>query len=175
MPYTYNKFPASFIHLRLEERNKAIVIANTLIEEGYPDQMALSIAISNAKQWAYYYFNEGLGGKQNINVHLVPNPQGWALISEDVNTIIFICHAKTEALLKARSYAKTEKLKLFIHSEEGKIHDIESFVVNLPHKENREFDEEKLLIDRGRSNIGNKSFLPKRRHSQLIFSPMVAL
>ncbi|MFL5730135.1 MAG: DUF2188 domain-containing protein [Cytophagaceae bacterium] len=174
MPYTYNKFPASFIHMRLEERNKAIAMVKTLIDEGYDDKMAQAIAISNAKQWACYYFNEGLAGKLNTNVHLVPNPQGWALISEDVNTIIFICHDKTEALSKARSHAKNEKLRLFIHSEEGRIHDVESFAVNLPAAQNRTFDEEKLLIDRGRDQGENKSFLPKRRHSQLVFQPKVA-
>jgi Uncharacterized protein conserved in bacteria (DUF2188) len=173
MPYTYNKFPASFIHLRQEERNKAITIANALIEEGYPDQMALPIAISNAKQWACYYFKEGLEGKQNINVHLIPNPKGWALITEDENTIIFICSEKTDALGKARLYAKNEKLKLFIHSEEGRIHDVESFAVNLPNKGSHPFDEEKFLIDKGRNNRENKSFLPKRRHSQLVFQPNV--
>jgi hypothetical protein len=169
MLYTYNKFPASFAHLRLEERNKAIEMANTLIEEGYAEQMALSIAVSNARQWTCYYFNEGLEGKQNINIHLVPNPKGWALISEDVNTVIFICNAKTEALSKARSYAKNEKLKLFIHSEEGKIYDVESFAVNLPNNGSRTFGEEKFLVDRDRNNSENKNFLPKRRHSQLIF------
>jgi hypothetical protein len=175
MPYTYNKFPASFIHLRMEERNKAIEMANTLIEEDYDEQMAQVIAISNARQWAYYYYNEGLSGKMNTNVHLVPNPVGWALMSEDVNTTIFRCVDKTEALLKARIYAKNDKLKLFIHSEQGKIQDIESFAVNLPQKGNREFDEEKMLIDKGRNNMQNTSFLPKRRHSQLVFQPKVAL
>jgi hypothetical protein len=169
MRHTYNKFPVSFMNLRLAERNKAIEIANTLIEEGYTEPMALSIAISNAKQWAYYHFNEALEGKQNINVHLVPNPQGWALISEDVNTIIFICADKAEALLKSRMYAKNEKMKLFLHTEEGKIYDLESFMVNLPNKENHTFDEEKILIRNERNNMENKTFLPKRRHSQLIF------
>jgi uncharacterized protein YdaT len=169
MRYTYNKFPVSFRHLRLEERNKAIEIANTLIEEGYTDQTALFIAISNAKQWACYYFNEGLEGKENINFHLVPNPHGWALISEDVNTLIFTCQAKAEALAKARSYAKNEKIRLFIHSEDGKISDLESFAVNIPNKDNGSFDEEKFLIEREKKSMENKSFLPKRRHSQLIF------
>jgi hypothetical protein len=169
MLYTYNKFPASFAHLRLEERNKAIEMANTLLEEGYSEQMAQTIAVSNAKQWTYYFHNEALAGKLNMNVHLIPNPLGWALISEDISTIIFICPDKAEALVKSRAYAKNDKCKLFIHSEEGRIQDIESFVVNIPHQEIREFDEEKFLTDIGRSNMKNTRYLPKRRHSQLVF------
>lgn len=53
MPWTENNYPASMKNLTPEVRNKAIEIANSLLEkEGYPEDRAIPIAIDTAEEWA---------------------------------------------------------------------------------------------------------------------------
>ncbi|NDJ84710.1 MAG: hypothetical protein GYB66_02385 [Chloroflexi bacterium] len=51
MPWTTEDYPASMKNLEEVIRNKAIEIANALLEEGYEEGRAISIAISQAKKW----------------------------------------------------------------------------------------------------------------------------
>jgi hypothetical protein len=171
----FPNYPSSFEVLRPVVRGKALEMANILIAAGYSYDMAQTVAIANARQLACN--KEGLSGIENKHVHLVPNPAGWALISENLLTIYFICDTKNEALSKARSFAKNEKLKLFIHSEEGEINDSESFTVNRPVQEVAQKSaslnlsaegKESILIDSKREIYNKTNFLSKRRHSQLI-------
>lgn len=123
--------PASFNFLRPEVKKKAIEIANSLLRAGLEERVIELIASSNAKLWACHCLNES-AGKKNLHVHLVPHPKGWALISEDATSVYFTISSKNDALSKARSYAKNQKLRLYIHSLSGSINDSESFVVNRP-------------------------------------------
>jgi hypothetical protein len=171
MSSTYTSYPSSFEVLRPGVRGKALEMANLLIAEGYHDQVAQNIAIANVKQMACH--KEWLSGVENKHVHLVPNPMGWSLISENVLTTYFTCDTKNEAMVKARSFAKNAKLKLMIHSEEGEINDTESFVVNTPFAVNSQplisYDgREVILIDNKREVYNKTNFLSKRRHSQLM-------
>jgi hypothetical protein len=174
MSCTYNNYPSNFEILRPMVRGKALEMANILMNEGYDPQMAQTIAISNARQLACN--KDGLLRIENKHVHMVPYPSGWALISENVITTYFICETKNEALVKSRSFAKNEKLKLFIHSEEGEIIDAESFEVNRPvHDRNNDSvitseEKEILLIDSKREVYNKVNFQPKRRHSQLLIN-----
>ena len=52
MPWTSNYFPASMRRLSPAIREKAIEIANALLEEGMDEGTAIRIAISKAKEWA---------------------------------------------------------------------------------------------------------------------------
>lgn len=53
MPWTENNYPSSMKNLTPEVRNKAIEIANSLLEkEGYPEDRAIPIAIDTAEEWA---------------------------------------------------------------------------------------------------------------------------
>jgi uncharacterized protein YdaT len=52
MPWTAERYPPSMKHLTPVVREKAIVIANALLGEGYPDGQAIRIAIARARQWA---------------------------------------------------------------------------------------------------------------------------
>lgn len=51
MPWDSSYFPASMKHLDPEVREKAIEIANALLEQGYEEGKAIRIAIAKAKQW----------------------------------------------------------------------------------------------------------------------------
>lgn len=51
MPWNSNYFPASMKRLNPLVRDKAIEIANALLEQGYDEGKAIRIAITKAKQW----------------------------------------------------------------------------------------------------------------------------
>lgn len=52
MPWTLERFPPSMERLPDQVREKAIEIANALLEEGMEEGKAIRIAIAKAKQWA---------------------------------------------------------------------------------------------------------------------------
>ena len=52
MPWNSSYFPASMKHLPPQVREKAIEIANALLEAGRPEGQAIRISIARAKQWA---------------------------------------------------------------------------------------------------------------------------
>ena len=51
MPWNLDYFPPSMKHLPLLAREKAIEIANALLEEGMEEGKAIRIAIAKAKEW----------------------------------------------------------------------------------------------------------------------------
>ena len=52
MPWTSDYYPPSMSHLPDTIREKAIEIANALLEEGMDEGKAIRIAIAKAKDWA---------------------------------------------------------------------------------------------------------------------------
>lgn len=52
MPWNESYFPHQMLNLAPAVRDNAIHIANALLAQGYPEGMAIRIAISQAKGWA---------------------------------------------------------------------------------------------------------------------------
>jgi uncharacterized protein YdaT len=52
MPWTSTYYPVSMKNLPPGVREKAIEIANALLEAGRPEGQAIRIAVARAKQWA---------------------------------------------------------------------------------------------------------------------------
>ncbi len=52
MPWTKDRYPQSMKNLTAETRAKAVEIANALLEEGYEEGRAISIATAQAEEWA---------------------------------------------------------------------------------------------------------------------------
>jgi uncharacterized protein YdaT len=52
MPWNSDYYPPSMSHLPEPVREKAIEIANALLEEGMEEGKAIRIAIAKAKEWA---------------------------------------------------------------------------------------------------------------------------
>jgi len=52
VPWNSEYFPASMKHLSPLVREKAIEIANALLEDGMDEGKAIRIAIAKAKEWA---------------------------------------------------------------------------------------------------------------------------
>lgn len=53
MPWTADHFPVAMRPLYPLVREKAIAIANALLEEGMEEGRAIRIAIAKAKEWAW--------------------------------------------------------------------------------------------------------------------------
>lgn len=58
MPWNSNYFPASMRNLPSIVREKAIEIANALLDEGMDEGKAIRIAIAKAKEWAHRNVDE---------------------------------------------------------------------------------------------------------------------
>lgn len=52
MPWDTSDYPPSMKNLDTIVRRKAIDIANAMVKEGYEEDRAIPIAISQAKEWA---------------------------------------------------------------------------------------------------------------------------
>ena len=52
MPWTELRYPPAMAHLPAGVREKAIEIANALLEEGRDEGAAIRIGIAKAKEWA---------------------------------------------------------------------------------------------------------------------------
>ena len=52
MPWTFEHYPASMKHLSPLVREKAVEIANALLDDGHPEGQSIRIAIARAKEWA---------------------------------------------------------------------------------------------------------------------------
>lgn len=52
MPWTENEYPPSMKNLEKPVRDKAIEIANALLEDGREEGSAIAIATSKAEEWA---------------------------------------------------------------------------------------------------------------------------
>jgi uncharacterized protein YdaT len=117
MPWNQNDYPASLKNLEEGTRNKAIEIANALLEEGYEAGRAISIAISQAKKWA-----EGsLVGQRERTLHVVPHPAGWAVRRVGAQRASFVFDTHDEARDKALEMAKEEGAKVVLHGKNGEI------------------------------------------------------
>ncbi len=58
MPWNSFHFPSSMKHLPSPVREKAIEIANALLDEGMEEGKAIRIAIAKAKEWAERHWPE---------------------------------------------------------------------------------------------------------------------
>ena len=52
MPWTEKIFPPAMRNLDCRTRNKAVEIANALLEHGHDDGFAIRVAIARAHEWA---------------------------------------------------------------------------------------------------------------------------
>ena len=51
MPWTIERYPVSMKNLPPVVREKAIVIANALLEDGYGEDQCIRIATAHAREW----------------------------------------------------------------------------------------------------------------------------
>lgn len=133
MPWTKDNFPDSMKNLPAEVREKAIEIANALLEERKMDGgIAIATAISRAKDWAV---NRGkdieseADGSRSTDVkrhgedrYVIPyHEQEWAIKNEGSEKVEKVFHNKKEAVQEARKEARKARASLTIQKRDGKV------------------------------------------------------
>jgi uncharacterized protein YdaT len=126
-------------HLPEATRNKAIEIANALLEEKHMDEgIAIATAISRAKDWAVHRGTaseapEGSSRKTDVKQHgedryVVPEGEKWAVKKEKGKETVY--DTKEEAVKEAKKEADQAHASVTIQKKHGKIEKRESFNPN---------------------------------------------
>lgn len=131
MPWTKNEYPASMKNLPTEVREKAIEIANALLDEKDMDEgIAIATAISRAKDWAA---NRGVDieptsedATTDVKEHgedryVIPYEGKWAVKSEMSDRVEKIFDYKVEAVKYGRSAARKANGSLTIQKKSGRV------------------------------------------------------
>lgn len=120
MAWTKNDYPDSMKNLDTKVRNKAIEIANALLDDNYEEGRAISIAISQAKEWD----NEESGiSSSDENQHVVPHDGKWAIKKEHSQRASYVFDTKQDALDRAKEIARNQSSYVVIHRKDGTIQD----------------------------------------------------
>lgn len=107
------RIPAELVEFTSELRHKAIEIANNLIDEGFKMPIAVNLAAAKVSKWA------GIGTPEPSQ-HVVPHPNGWAVMRLDASKPTVVTEVKQDAIDRAREIAKNQKTVLIIHTQDGR-------------------------------------------------------
>ena len=133
MPWTKNDYPVSMKNLPDEVREKAIEIANALLDDRHMDEgIAIATAISRAKDWAA---NRGKETKSktadsrstDVKQHgedryVIPYGKNkWAIKNEGAERAEKVFDYKKEAVEQARKEARESNASLTIQKRTGKV------------------------------------------------------
>jgi len=132
MPWTKNDYPASMKNLPVGVREKAIEIANALLDEQNMDEgIAIATGISRAKDWAT---NRGLDTEPtsydakttDVKEHgedryVIPYEGKWAVRSESAERVEKIFDHKIEAVKYGRTAARKSNASLTIQKKSGRV------------------------------------------------------
>lgn len=127
MPWTSRDYPDTFKNLTPDVREKAIDIANELLDQ-YNEGRSIRIAMAQAKEWAsnrdMQIWADGAPERQGHDVHVVPHDQQWAVKSEHAETADKVVDTKDAALDRARDLAGERQANVVIHDHQGQIEDV---------------------------------------------------
>lgn len=132
MPWTKTDYPDSMKNLPLQVRNKAIDIANALLEEKSMDEgIAIATAISRAKDWAA---NRGKKTENpdksritDVKEHgedryVIPYEENkWAIKVEGEEKVEKVFSHKKEAVKRAKTEAREANASLTIQKKTGRV------------------------------------------------------
>lgn len=120
MPWTEEDYPSTFKNLDQATRNKAIKIANALLDDGYDKTRSITIATSQAREWASKREIIKASGEHQ---HVVPHSSKWAILREGNERASHVFDTKEEALEKAKEMGEKEGVRVVVHKKDGKIQD----------------------------------------------------
>ena len=127
MPWDKNNFPNAMKYLHPQVRQKAIEIANVLVDQGREEGISIATAISRAKDWAVNHeVTEPERSNTDVKQHgadqyVVPHNNQWGVKSEGDNDPAYIFSTKKQAVEKARKIAKENNAGIIIQKADGKI------------------------------------------------------
>lgn len=119
MTWTRDAYPDSMKNLDEKTRNKAIEIANTLLEdENYSENRAIPIAISQAKEFVSKRrdLQEDEGA-----IYLLPKDDKWILKKEKADRASRVFDNKEDGLAEGRKIAKNQNLRFIVQRQDGTI------------------------------------------------------
>lgn len=139
MPWDMNDYPNSMKNLDRLTRKKAIDIANALLVDGYPDDRAIPIAISQAEKWIQdatteekakfdkktvrktdpHTPNKNAKKLMNADVSVKYQDKHWIVISDAAERASDIFQNKTQAVERAKKIAKNKGSTLKIYKMDG--------------------------------------------------------
>ena len=122
MAWTSDDFPDSMKNLPKKTREKAIDIANALLEDGYEAGRAIPIAISQAKEWA-----DTQSAQSDYVQHVKKHREGWAVQRSDSSRASYVFSTKQKAVEKGRAVAQNQGVPLEVYGEDGALQDRSSF------------------------------------------------
>lgn len=105
MPWTKDDYPDDFKNLEECTRNKAIEIANALLDDDFDESRSIAIAITQAKVWASKRI---ILKSHGDNQHIIPHGGKWAILSEGSYKINHMYDTKEQALKKAKEIVKKD-------------------------------------------------------------------
>jgi uncharacterized protein YdaT len=132
MPWTKEDYPDSMKNLPVEVRNKAIEIANALLEEREMDEgIAIATGISRAKDWAVNHNLEIEPTSQDSKTtdvkehgedrYVIPYEGKWAVRSESSDRVEKTFDHKVEAVRYGRAAARKSNASLTIQKKSGRV------------------------------------------------------
>jgi uncharacterized protein YdaT len=130
VPWTKDDYPDSLKNFTEPVREKAIEIANSLLEkQGYSESKAIAIATTQAKQWAArrdieistVEGDDGPTPAKAPEIHVVPADEGWRIRTGDGEDDAAIYEKQSEAISQARVKAHEANTDIIIHRADGKI------------------------------------------------------
>ena len=115
MPWKSSNYPSSFKNLDVDVREQSIDIANALLREGYDESRAISIAITQARE--YVHGDEEERPKYEVKART----DRWVLMKVDGKRAIFTNDTKEKLLERAKPYVNDHNGILSIYREDGSI------------------------------------------------------
>lgn len=145
MPWNMQDYPNSMKNMPHLERKKAIDMANAMVADGYPEDRAIPIAMSQAEKW---YENatdkeirelrrEGNPGKHDqhdsdpehsrlIDADEIVQHQedGWAVMAKGAKQASHIFDTKKEAVKRAREIADNKDSSVRVYRKNGTLQEV---------------------------------------------------
>jgi len=109
-----DNLPDEIRNLSGEMQKQAMQAANSLLDLGYKIPVAATMAVERVK---------GLGDQsdESLPYHVIPHPDGWAVMNADAERAVVVTGTKEEAVERGREIARNQKAKLVIHKADGTI------------------------------------------------------
>ncbi|GIN71850.1 hypothetical protein J14TS2_23250 [Bacillus sp. J14TS2] len=117
MPWTKSDYPAAFKNETAKVRNKAIEIGNALLRENYEEGRAISIGLTQARE---YYEDDA---KNRVHYKVKNEGDSWKLLQAGKKQAIFKEDNKEDLLDKAKPYVTDHDGILFIYRADGSLED----------------------------------------------------
>ncbi|MBO0441869.1 DUF2188 domain-containing protein [Candidatus Enterococcus ikei] len=141
MPWDLKDYPSSFKNFEPLLKKKAIEIANALVSEGYPDDRAIPIAISQSKKWLdeatdteKAAFRKEADPKKtdkhsnkHINTELLDNDvlvyykeNRWYVQTKNAEKAVDSFDTKEQAMKRAKEIAENKESNVIAYKKDGK-------------------------------------------------------